>query len=115
MERVHERLAYRLVQRCLGKLKPPRQVDLAGLRAGAGKLVRNRCTDRPGNAPLCELGRNIAGELLQDECPQHSHTQRAPDLAAGVNHGRAQTRPCGRRGGEHRCGQRAEHEAKANP
>src|SRR3989442_2711617 len=115
MQRVHEGLANRLVQRCLLKRKPPRQLDLVGLCAEASNLVRKRCTDWPGNAPLCKLGRNVAGKLLQDECPQHSHPQSAPELAAGVHHGRAQASPCGRRGGEYCCGQWAEHEAEAHP
>src|SRR2546423_783611 len=84
MQRVHEGLANRLVQRCLLKRKPPRQLDLVGLCAEASNLARKRCTDRPGNTPQCELGRNVTGKLLQDECPQHSHPQSAPELAAGV-------------------------------
>src|SRR5262249_52805697 len=87
------------------KGKPPRQMDPAGLRAGASQLAGNRCTDRPGNTPLGELKRNRAGELLHHEGPKHRHPQRAPDLATGGNHGRAQISAARRRGGENVGGQ----------
>ena len=87
MDRVHESLRYHLMQRDRGKRKPPCHMNPACLRTSGSNFARNRCTDRLRNSPLCELGGNVAGELLQDECPKYSYSQCAPDLTTGVNHG----------------------------
>ena len=73
MQRVHEGLAYRLVQRGLRKQKSSRERNLARLCTSAGILAGNDGTDRPRNASLRELEGNVAGKLLQDEGPEYCH------------------------------------------
>ena len=74
MQRVHEGLVNRLVQRGRREWQSPRKPHLAGLRAGTGKLTGNRGPEGRGHASLGELGGNVAAKLLQNEGAQHGHS-----------------------------------------
>ena len=71
MQRVHERLADRLVQDCRREWQVPRLKSLAGTRSSRSDPLRNRGTDRTRKACSCELGRNVSGKLMQDEGSQY--------------------------------------------
>jgi len=69
MQRVHEGLAYRLVQRGLRKQKSSRERNLARLCTSAGILAGNDGTDRPKNASLRELEGNVAANCCKTKAP----------------------------------------------